>query len=612
MKGSVVDLYEKPSAFVPAPVKNYLEIPPGALALHWFLEPETDVAGTDDEAALSASGLLEETYLLGNAEGIFRLTMEGHPEITTICIATESGQNLQFDKDAAQKIGTIGPDLVLHDRLWYTEPRQGRALYISDTYRDIAGRGLTVTMSAPLYAGGVFRGVLCFDLRIDDLDRQIRELVVNDSGWVELLGAGKVISAPNLTMENEYALPPFWDALQGADDSGSTTAVIDGENVFVVWDALPLTGWKLCYIMPERGVTAPAETARGQILTLAEASAAETRRYIGVSILIIAALLLILIVLSVLIAVVVSRKLSGPIVRLTAGAEEIGAGALDRVLSVSTGDEIEALANTINDMVRDIKRITGEKEHIGAELAVAAKIQAAMLPSIFPPFPERDEIELYASMQPAKEVGGDFYDFFMPDANTLAVVIADVSGKGVPAALFMVIAKTLIKNNAQMGKSPKEVFETVNKILCENNEADMFVTVFMAYLDMRTGALTCVNAGHNPPLLARGGQCAWVRLSPGFVLAGMDPITYTQTTLTMEPGDMLYIYTDGLTEAMDTKDTLWGNERLKDAVERYAGLSLRELTAAVKEEIDVFARGAEQADDITMLALRYTKGGHGV
>jgi sigma-B regulation protein RsbU (phosphoserine phosphatase) len=408
-------------------------------------------------------------------------------------------------------------------------------------------------------------------------------------------------------MENEYELPPFWDALQSAD-RGNTTAAIDGENVFVVWDTLTLTGWKLCYIMPGRDVTAPAETAHGQILSLAEASAEEMSRYIGGYIIVAAALLLIIIALSILVAIVVSQKLSGPIMRLTTGAEEIGAGALDRVLSVSTGDEIEVLANTINDMVRDIKRITGDKERIGAELAVAAKIQAAMLPSIFPPFPERDEIELYASMQPAKEVGGDFYDFFMLDANTLAVVIADVSGKGVPSSLFMVIAKTLIKNNAQMGKSPKEVFETVNKILCENNEANMFVTVFMAYLDMRTGDLTCVNAGHNPPLLARGGRCEWIRLKPGFVLAGMDNITYAQTTLTMEPGDTLYIYTDGVTEAMDAESGLWGNERLKDALERYAGLSLHDLTVSIKEEIDVFASGTEQADDITMLALRYTKG----
>jgi sigma-B regulation protein RsbU (phosphoserine phosphatase) len=428
---------------------------------------------------------------------------------------------------------------------------------------------------------------------------------------VTLLGRDKVISAPDLTLENEYELPPFWEALQSAG-RGNTTAAVSGENVFVVWDVLPLTGWKLCYIVPERDVTAPAEAEYEQILTLTEASAKEMSRYIRRSMFVTAALLLIMIGLSVFAATVVSRKLSGPITQLTADAEEIGAGALDRVLSVSTNDEIEVLANTINDMVRDIKRITGDRERIGAELTIATKIQASMLPSIFPPFPEREEIDLYALMRPEKEVGGDFYDFFMVDGNTLAVIIADVSGKGVPAALFMVIAKTLIKNDAQAGKSPREVFERVNNILCENNEADMFVTAFMAYLDLRSGGLTCVNAGHNPPLLTRGGKFEWAKFKPGFVLAGMGNMTYEQTTLTMQPDDTLYIYTDGVTEAMDLNGELWGDERLKDALARYVDVSSQELTDFIKKEIDRFTDGAEQADDITMLALRYKKAGRSV
>jgi sigma-B regulation protein RsbU (phosphoserine phosphatase) len=193
------------------------------------------------------------------------------------------------------------------------------------------------------------------------------------------------------------------------------------------------------------------------------------------------------------------------------------------------------------------------------------------------------------------------------DDNTLAVVIADVSGKGVPSALFMVIAKTLIKNNAQMGKSPKEVFETVNNILCENNEANMFVTAFMAYLDLRTGDLTCVNAGHNHPLLTRAGKFERVRLSPGFVLAGMEHMRYEQETLVMKSGDILYLYTDGVTEAMNRNDELWGDTRLKAAADKYRDVSVNELTYRINEEIEGFADGAEQADDITMLALRYLK-----
>jgi sigma-B regulation protein RsbU (phosphoserine phosphatase) len=607
MKDYVEELYNSPSEFIPIKVKNYLDVPEDELALHWFLEPDADMRGTGDEAALSAAGLRDETYLLGNAERIFRIMTERYPEMTTVCIATESGQNLQFDRDAARKVGVIGPELVIHERPWYVAPKLGEELYISDTYRDIAGRGLTVTMSAPIKPGGVFRGVVCFDIRIDDLDKQIREAIVGNTGWAELLGDDRIISSPDLTPENERELPSYWAQLQDAE-SGSLDAAVNGLNVFVVWATLPLTGWRLAYTVPESDVTAPAEAKREQILGIAEEAAGETYRSIFNSILITAALLLLVIILAGAAAVYVSRRLSEPIVQLTAEAEKIGEGDLERILSVSTGDEIEALANTINEMVRSIKQIMGDRERLGAELGIAAKIQASMLPTGFPPFPERDEIDLYASMLPAKEVGGDFYDFFMVDDDTLATVIADVSGKGVPAALFMVTAKTLIKNNAQMGKDPKEVFEAVNNILCENNDAGMFVTAFMAYLNMKTGELSCVNAGHNPPLLTRDGEFTWLKLKAGFVLAGMEDMRYTQSSVMMRPDDVLYLYTDGVTEAVDTANALWGNDGLISAANLHLQESLRDFTVSIKEEIDAFADGAMQADDITMLALRYKKG----
>ncbi|MDR1495522.1 MAG: SpoIIE family protein phosphatase [Clostridiales Family XIII bacterium] len=607
MKLYVENIYENPSSFVPVRVKNYLDIPKDELAMHWFLEPGSDVTGTNDEAALSASGLREETYRLGAAERVFELLMIDKPEITSIYIATESGQNLQYDDATLQKAEVIGPDFAVHDRPWYAaHDGRSREIYISDTYRDAGGRGLNISMSAPIFADDVFKGVLGFDILIDDLDRQLREMSMEGSGWVELLGSDKVISAPDLTQENEHELPLYWETLHGVY-KGNTSAEVGGENVFVVWTSLEMTGWKLCYIMPEKDVTAPAEAAREQILAFADKAADEMSRYTGNSIFITAILLIIMIVLTVVVATFISNKLSAPIIKLTADAEEIGAGALDCVLTLSTGDEIETLAHTINDMVRDIKQITSEKERIGAELNIATKIQASMLPSIFPPFPERDEIDLYATMRPAKEVGGDFYDFFMIDDDNLAVIIADVSGKGVPSALFMVIAKTLIKNNAQMGKSPEEVFETVNNILCESNEEGMFVTAFMAYLDLRTGELTCVNAGHNHPLLTRAGKFEWVKLNPGFVLAGMEGMKYRQETLVMKPGDVLYLYTDGVTEAVNKDNELWGDTRLKDAVGKYRDVSVNELTSRIQEEIDGFADGAEQADDITMLVLRYLK-----
>ena len=252
-----------------------------------------------------------------------------------------------------------------------------------------------------------------------------------------------------------------------------------------------------------------------------------------------------------------------------------------------------------------LTRVIAEKERLGAELDIATKIQASMLPCIFPAFPHRKEFDIYASMRPAKEVGGDFYDFFFINDNTLAVVMADVSGKGVPAALFMVIAKTLIKNNAQDGKSPGAVFEAVNNLLCENNEAGMFVTAFLGYLDIPTGRFTYVNAGHNPPLLRANERFDWLKAKPGFVLAGMEDIFYKQHEVTLAPGDALFLYTDGVTEAVNNENNLFSNPRLLETVNAYLDAPLRELCVSVKREIDRFAEGAEQADDITMLALWY-------
>jgi sigma-B regulation protein RsbU (phosphoserine phosphatase) len=274
-------------------------------------------------------------------------------------------------------------------------------------------------------------------------------------------------------------------------------------------------------------------------------------------------------------------------------------------LDARTGDEVQTLAETFNAMIDNIQRITSEKERIGAELNVAAQIQTDMLPCVFPPYPDRPEFDLYATMLPAKEVGGDFYDFFLVREDLLALVIADVSGKGVPAALFMVIAKTLIKNNACAGLEPKEVFNTVNAALCENNETGMFVTAFMGFLDLKTGQLVCVNAGHNPPLARRGqGGYAFIKTRPGFILGGMETTTYQEETFTLAPGDILCLYTDGVTEAANPAGELFAEKRLLAAANLYGDAPAKEFMAGIKAEVDRFADGAEQADDMTMLVLK--------
>lgn len=252
------------------------------------------------------------------------------------------------------------------------------------------------------------------------------------------------------------------------------------------------------------------------------------------------------------------------------------------------------------------------RQRIETELNVATQIQADMLPGIFPAFPERPEFDVYADMTPAREVGGDFYDFFLVDNDHLALVIADVSGKGVPAALFMVIAKTLLKNAVQTGLSPKVVLEKVNNQLCENNQAEMFVTVWLGLYEISTGKLVAANAGHEYPALRRGnGSFKLVRDKHGFVLGGMEGVRYREYELTLEPGDVLFLYTDGVAEATDSTNTLYGTERMLEALNRVPGAAPQQLLGTLKDSIDRFVGSAPQFDDITMLAFQRKDPGAG-
>ncbi|MCL2768130.1 MAG: SpoIIE family protein phosphatase [Synergistaceae bacterium] len=307
----------------------------------------------------------------------------------------------------------------------------------------------------------------------------------------------------------------------------------------------------------------------------------------------------------------ISKLINAPLKRFTSDISQIALGNLDIHIEMGSKDELGLLAKTFNKMTADLKksieayaREHAEKERIGAELKVATEIQASMLPCIFPPYPDRAEFDIYASMFPAKEVGGDFYDFFFIDEYNLAVVIADVSGKGVPAALFMVIAKTLIKNCSSC-KKPMNVFESVNRKLCENNKASMFVTAFMGIYNILTGRFVYVNAGHNPPLVKKGkGGYEFLKTKPNLILAWKKNAEYREYEITLEPGDAIYLYTDGVTEAMNANLELFSEARLLETLNRYKDYVPTELLPAIKREIDLFADCAEQADDISMLALK--------
>lgn len=246
-----------------------------------------------------------------------------------------------------------------------------------------------------------------------------------------------------------------------------------------------------------------------------------------------------------------------------------------------------------------------EKANRNEELSIATEIQKAALPSIFPAFPQYDGFDIYATMSPSKEVGGDFYDFFLVDEDHLALVMADVSGKGVPAAMFMMATKIMIKNQTTVGVSPARVLEEVNNQLCETNQNDMFVTVWLGIYEISTGKLQAANAGHEYPVWQKeGGDFVLFKDKHGFVVGGMENMKYKDYELVLAPNDSLFIYTDGIMEAIDKDTNIYGTERLLKQLNREKQQSLHDMLHGVKEDVDAFAGTAEQFDDITMLALR--------
>ena len=270
-----------------------------------------------------------------------------------------------------------------------------------------------------------------------------------------------------------------------------------------------------------------------------------------------------------------------------------------------TKDIIE-LTEEIDNYVDEIETITSEKQRIESELDMARRIQLSMMPNLFPPFPERKEFYLHAYVDPAREVGGDFYDYFFIDDDHLCLVIADVSGKGVPAALFMMAAKIILKSSAMQGKSPAEILTATNRAICENNPQDMFVTVWLGVLELSTGNLTAVNAGHEYPAVKRAdGRFEVIKTKHSLFIGGMDDVTYKEYELDLKPGDKIFVYTDGLPEATDSAGEMLGMDRMTDALNEYLDEKPRPLIEGMRESVNKFVKDAEQFDDITMMCLEY-------
>ncbi|HSR13781.1 MAG TPA: SpoIIE family protein phosphatase, partial [Thermodesulfobacteriota bacterium] len=310
----------------------------------------------------------------------------------------------------------------------------------------------------------------------------------------------------------------------------------------------------------------------------------------------------------------ISRSITRPLTALSGVTAQIARGDLEAPIpEVKTGDEVSALAESFRRMttslkqyIFDLRETTAAKERIESELKIAHDIQMGFLPKKFPPFPGRTDFDILARIEPAREVGGDLYDFFFIDENHLCFLIGDVSGKGVPSSLFMAVTSTLIKGAAAKGLSPETVLTHVNRDLCRENDSMMFVTLFLGMLDTRTGELGYCNAGHNPPLIiAREGSVLPLQPTGDIALGVTEDAVYHRRKITLQEGDSVFLYTDGVTEAMNKKEELFSEGRLIAELAATKAKPLQDIVAGIMEKVGSFSAGVPQTDDITVMAIRY-------
>ncbi|MBQ3757937.1 MAG: SpoIIE family protein phosphatase [Synergistaceae bacterium] len=579
-----------PHMVMPARIENT-----GTLAMQRIMDRSADI---------ESEALKSEISLLGNLRQIWDPVSRANSNvITSVYAGTKSGAMIAYDKNSFNSLPE-GNDsesyYSFHNSDWYKLGQERGSAFFTDVYYDNFGMGLMITCGAPFYdAEGNFAGVVCMDILISDLYKAIVDVDLGDEAHAFLVDrAGKIINPPDKGNSAGQTIHDVTKSLADEIMSGKTGVSLSDSRIYYAYTPIESTGWKFCVRIPESVILAPVRSVNERVI------------YTMLSFL---GAFVIIVVLAVFAARKFSGKLTDPIVALEHDVKEISGGNLDYRAEIRTNDEIGDLAKSFNDMaaslkdyVKNLAAVTAEKERIGAELNIATQIQADMLPRIFPPFPDRNEFDIYASMNPAKEVGGDFYDFFMVDDDHLALVMADVSGKGVPAALFMVISKTLIKNRTQMGGTPSEILADVNEQLCEGNEAELFVTVWLGILEISTGHVTASNAGHEYPAIYRPGEgYTLFKTKQSPAVATMEGLKFRSSEFTLNPGDSLYIYTDGVAEATNINNELYGTDRMIETLNQTVNMPVDEVLAVMKKSVDDFTGDAPQFDDITMLSLRY-------
>ena len=597
--------------------------------------PSAESEGTPSAQLISEEGAdPASSPLLGTVAHMqeIMLAMYGNSDrMSSVFVGTADGHMVLVNDRPGVFIsedGSVKP-LEVRQRPWYRQAAEAGQLIFTGVETDAYTDNPMLECAAPVYRNGELVAVVAADIYLTSISDYV-ESTATEGGFLCVINQqGQVLFSPvdegvfraemsdkaeDLRLNENSSLAAFI-ARALNERTSMELMTISGSEYYLAGAPLDTLGWTVISVVEKEVTDQPTMALLSQYEEINRTATASyeqgAARTFRMFVILTAAVLALAIISALILASRVVKPLEKMTVRINSISSDDPVFRMDD--AYRTGDEIEILAESFADIsaksqeyIQQITQITAEKERIGTELALATRIQADMLPNIFPPFPDRPEFDLYASMDPAREVGGDFYDYFLVDDDHLCLVMADVSGKGVPAALFMMASKIILANNAMMGKSPARILTDANASICKHNREEMFVTAWLGILEISTGILTAANAGHEyPALKAPDGAYELYKDRHGFVIGGMDGVKYKEYQLELRPGSKLFLYTDGVPEATDSGKQMFGTGRMLDALNADTGADPASTLKNVRAAVDGFVKDAEQFDDLTMLCLEY-------
>ena len=614
-------LFDEPESVSPESAARPDPSMDGTVSVQLMADEGVDFSDPDLSARLGVianmSGMLETVYKHSSLDSCFI----GIPDGVFLIADDRAGD--KFNEDGSLKT------IPVTQRPWYTGAAAKKDLYFTDVETDAFNGQIGIVCALPVYHDGKLAAVVGADLFLDSLQEAVDAsdqyggfiYIINEQGHVIFSPKKEGLFQVRLSSESEDLRVSGGDDLAAfVNDSmkeSTPVRLVEADGVQYYMSGAPLSsiGWTIISAVSKEEADKPTVMMEEQYDSILGEAVASYSEEISQAKRMILILLFVVVILSIASALVLSKRIVKPLNTMTRTMETLSVTREQFRMedTYRTGDEIEVLAEKFASLsartihyVGQVKKVTAEKERIKSELGMATAIQVSQLPHLFPAFPDRKEFDIYASMTPAKEVGGDFYDFFLVDDDHIGLVMADVSGKGVPAALFMMVSKILIRNRVQNGEGPGEALRNVNNQLMEGNEVEFFVTVWLAVVEISTGRGVVVNAGHEHPVLRRSdGKFELIKYRHSLAVAAMENVRFKEREFQLYPGDTVFVYTDGVAEASNSKNELYGTDRMLSILNQNLDADPEEVLRGVMRGINDFVDGAEQFDDITMLCFRY-------